>query len=303
MTVSEEGYTTSKTSFVVRENETTNQTIKLNKAEVAQVEGKTKATEKTEPKKPATAKKNFKREMVFVEGGSFMMGSERNEDEMPVHKVTLDDFYIDKYEVTVKDFKAFVDATGHKTEIEKRGFGFVFNKKRKKKHKISWRNDSDGKKVNKYEYIQPVIFVDKSDAVAYCKWRGARLPTEAEWEYAAKGGKKSKGYLFSGSNDPYKVGWFSGNSNNTIQNVGALLPNELGIYDMSGNVFEYCSDGYDENFYNKSPELNPKGPPSQYKVVRGGSWYHNSKIGTNTNRSGWVVFSGYNTGFRCLRDL
>ncbi len=308
MTVSEEGYTTSKTSFVVRENETTNQTIKLNKAEVAQVEGKTKATEKTELKKPASAKMNFKREMVFVEGGSFMMGSERNEDEMPVHKVTLDDFYIDKYEVTVADFEKFVKATGHKTNIEYVGHGTITGKKtisgkQKRKKGATWRHGSGGNKLDEKEYNHPVIFMDKTDAEAYCKWRGGRLPTEAEWEYAARGGQKSKGYFYSGSNNPYEVGWFAQNSRQSTHPVGSLKPNELGIYDMSGNVFEYCSDKYKRDYYENSPEKNPTGPPSQYIVLRGGSWYYISEFGTNTFRKAWRLYSDNTTGFRCVRDL
>ena len=299
LTVSEEGYTTSKTSFLVRENETNNQTIKLNKAEIAQGKG----TEKTEAKKPPSAKMDFKREMVFVEGGSFMMGSERNEDEMPVHKVTLNDFYIDKYEVTVADFEKFVNATGHKTEAEYRGFSSIMGRKIKRKRKVHWRHDMDGKKLDREDYNHPVLFIHKTDAEAYCKWRGGRLPTEAEWEYAARGGQKSKGYIYSGSNNPYEVGWFHGNSNGSTHPVGSLQPNELGIYDMSGNAFEYCSDMYKNDYYRNSPEKNPKGPDSQYKVVRGGCWYFVAKFGTTTNRSAWRFFVLGTTSIRCVRDL
>jgi|GEM_PF-1247915 formylglycine-generating enzyme required for sulfatase activity len=302
MSVSEAGFAPSKTSFVVRENETTNQTIKLSKEEVV----KEKTIEKPKPKEPATSKKDFKREMVFVEGGSFMMGSQRNKDEMPVHKVTLDDFYIDKYEVTVGDFEKFVNATGHKTEVEYLGYGAITGKKswggkQTRKKGASWRNGHDGKKLNEEDYNHPVIFMHKTDAEAYCNWRGARLPTEAEWEYSARGGQKSKGYIYSGSNNPYEVGWFSQNSNKSTHPVGSLKPNELGIYDMSGNVFEYCSDNYKQDYYMNSPPENPEGPASQYKVVRGGGWYFVAKFGTTTSRSAWRIFSDNTTGFRCVR--
>ena len=127
----------------------------------------------------------------------------------------------------------------------------------------------------------PIINVTHYDAVAYCNWLGEkfggdwRLPTEAEWEYAAKGGNKSYGYTYSGSNDLETVGWFANNAGGQTNSVGRKKPNELGIYDMSGNVREWCSDWYRADYYVSSPSSNPRGPSSGsnvQRVVRGGGW-------------------------------
>ncbi|MBR3766219.1 MAG: SUMF1/EgtB/PvdO family nonheme iron enzyme, partial [Muribaculaceae bacterium] len=105
-----------------------------------------------------------------------------------------------------------------------------------------------------------------------------RLPTEAEWEYAARGGNKSKGYKYSGSNTIGDVAWYNSNSSAMTHQVGTKAPNELGLYDMSGNVWECCSDWHDENYYSSSPSNNPTGPTSgSYRVDRGGSWGNNAR--------------------------
>jgi formylglycine-generating enzyme required for sulfatase activity len=111
------------------------------------------------------------------------------------------------------------------------------------------------------------------DANEYAKKVGKRLPTEAEWEYAARGGNKSKGYTYSGSNGIDAVGWYYDNSNSKTHPVTQKQPNELGLYDMSGNVWEWCSDWYGEESYSSSPQNNPQGPNSgSRRVLRGGSW-------------------------------
>jgi formylglycine-generating enzyme required for sulfatase activity len=120
----------------------------------------------------------------------------------------------------------------------------------------------------------PIVNVSWDDAEAFCEWLGGRLPTEAEWEYAAKGGSESKGYEYSGSNIVDDVTWHFGNSGSTTHPVGTRQANEFGLYDMSGNVLEWCSDWYDQGYYQKSPQVNPQGPTSgTSRVVRGGAWF------------------------------
>ena len=121
--------------------------------------------------------------------------------------------------------------------------------------------------------------VNYNDCVAYCNWLGEeyggnwRLPTEAEWEYAARGGNKSKGYLYSGSNDPDIAGWYKDNSGGQTNSVGRKNPNELGIYDMSGNVWDWCRDWYEP--YTAEAQTNPRGSTSgSCRVLRGGGWYN-----------------------------
>ena len=189
-------------------------------------------------------------EMVLVEGGTFTMGatpeqgSDACDNEKPAHKVTLDSFYIGKFPVTQRLWKAVMGS-----------------------------NPSDSKGDN-----LPVENVSWDDVQTFLRKLNAatgktyRLPTEAEWEYAARGGNKSQGYKYVGSNDLDLVAWYSGNSDGTTHKVGTRFPNELGIYDMSGNVWEWCQDWYGS--YSSSPQTNPKGPNSgSYRVHRGGSWF------------------------------
>ena len=191
-------------------------------------------------------------EMVFVQGGTFMMGNnEGYNDEKPVHRVTLDDYYIGKYEVTFDEYDAYCDAAG-KEKPNDEGWG-------------------RGKR--------PVINVNWDDANEYCKWLSEksglhyRLPTEAEWEYAARGGSQSNGYKYSGGDDINSVAWYAGNSGINTHPVGEKGENELRLHDMSGNVWEWCNDWYDESYYSKSPEWKPPGPEyGSSRVIRGGSW-------------------------------
>ena len=189
-------------------------------------------------------------EMVYVEGGTFKMGSKNKDDynASPVHQVTLSSFYIGKYEVTQKQW---VDIMGS--------------------------NPSDFKDCNNC----PVENVSWNDVQKFVKKlnektkKHYRLPTEAEWEYAARGGNRSKGFTYSGGNKIDKVAWYEENSGSETYPIGQKQANELGIYDMSGNVWEWCNDWYAA--YEKAEQVNPQGPATgSSRVHRGGSWYFNA---------------------------
>ncbi len=197
-------------------------------------------------KRKEEAKKHKYPGMVYVKGGWFEMGSNSGEsDEKPVHRVWVDDFYIGMYEVTFSEYDKFCETTG-----------------RSKPSDYGWGRGN-----------RPVINISWHDAKAYCEWVGGRLPTEAEWEYAAKGGEKSRGYKYSGSDDIGSVAWYTGNSGRKTHPVGRKNPNELGIYDMTGNVWEWCSDWYGRYYYLKSPKRNPKGAlHGTARIRRGGCW-------------------------------
>lgn len=194
-------------------------------------------------------------EMVLVEGGTFTMGDiemEGEADEQPAHEVTLKSFSIAKTETTVLQWKTFCNATGR-----------------------TFPNDM-ANDVNE----APMAYVSWLDAVAYTDWlaektgKNYQLPTEAEWEYAARGGNKSEKHKYSGGRSLDAVGWYWENSASyERRKVGHKRANELGIYDMSGNVREWCRDWYGSDYYATSPKDNPRGATSgSVRVLRGGSW-------------------------------
>jgi formylglycine-generating enzyme required for sulfatase activity len=188
-------------------------------------------------------------EMVYVKGGCYRMGcgswtSDCDSDEKPGHEVCVDDFYIGKYEVTQGQWRALLG-----------------------------NNPSNFKKGDNY----PVEMVSWDDAQEFIgklngkTGRSFRLPTEAEWEYAARSGGKAEKY--AGGNDIEAVAWYTSNSGGATHPVGAKRPNGLGIYDMSGNVWEWCQDWFEGGYYGKSPRNNPQGPSSgSFRVYRGGGW-------------------------------
>lgn len=264
-------------------------------------------------------------EMVLIPAGSFLMGSDDGEtNERPVHRVHLDTFYLDKYQVTVAKFKAFAEATGYKTDAEKEGWSYAWTGKRwEKKERIFWRRNAKGEIIEPEEMDHPVIHVSWNDANTYAQWAGKRLPTEAEWEYAARCGKK--GYKYSWG-DGVPAGKTGGNiADESLKRVfkdweiwdgfddgfvftapvGAFEPNEFGLYDMTGNVWEWCQDWYDGNYYKDSPARNPVGPTKgSLRVLRGSSWYSNPSLVRCAMREGdnSVYRSSY-IGFRCAQDF
>ncbi len=211
--------------------------------------------------------KDIINEMILVTGGSFMMGaSDGDQDESPVHEVRVNDFYMSKYEVTNEEYCLFLNEMGNQEEGG-----------------ASWLNiDEDYCQIKQEDGVflpksgknkYPVTFVTWYGALAYCEWKGGRLPTEAEWEYAARGGNKSEGYLYSGSNNLDEVGWYWTNAGEKANPVGLKKPNELGLYDMSGNAWEWCNDWYEPDYYSSSPSDNPQGPTEGVAhVLRGSSW-------------------------------
>jgi formylglycine-generating enzyme len=266
--------------------------------------------------------------MVLIPGGWFEMGSNENDDEKPVHRVTVSDFYLGKYEVTVEAFKAFINATGYKTDAERKGSAYGYEGSGWKDIKgCNWRQDAEGKPA---QDKHPVVYVSWNDAYAYCRWlnkkvpagqKPYRLPTEAEFEYAAGNGAKHTKYSWGGG-DPVnrrsgnvagetdKVrfsNWpiFNGYTDGYVSTapVGSFEPNEFGLYDMSGNVWEWCSDWYGADYYKNSPPDNPKGPASgSDRVVRGGSWFSNPQGCRVAYRGGYAPGDRFSfTGFRLAR--
>ncbi len=217
-------------------------------------------------------------EMVFVEGGIFQMGSNSGgSDEKPVHTVRIKSFYIGKYEVTQKQWREV---------MEKNPSRF---------------SGCDNCPVENVSWNDVQEFISKLNAKTGMNYR---LPTEAEWEYAARGGNKSRWYKYSGSNKVGDVAWYYENSEKKTHAIGFRQSNELGIYDMSGNVWEWCSDKYSHIYYKVTPVDNPKGPyTSDYKVLRGGSWFNNEDSCRTANRNRLTTdFSYFNIGFRLASD-
>jgi formylglycine-generating enzyme required for sulfatase activity len=205
-------------------------------------------------------------EMIMVSGGSFLMGSE---DEQPIHEVTLDGFSLQKTPVTYWQYALFLQQEG--LQVEKPSWGRQGNNPAVY---VSWEDaTSFCNWLSAMEGLQPVYQMKGEKVSADWSANGYRLPTEAEWEYAARGGVEQKPYAYSGSDDLDAVGWYKGNAANRTQPVAHKRPNTLGLYDMSGNVWEWCWDWYDEKYYKTSPSSNPKGPSTgSYRVLRGGSW-------------------------------
>jgi iron(II)-dependent oxidoreductase len=229
-------------------------------------------------------------DLVFIPGGEFLMGSGQDSDHGPVHKVCIESFYMDKYEVSNTQYLRFSDATGQRLPE-------------------FW--GMKGFRCGLDHPNHPVIGVSWHDAVAYAAWCGKRLPTEAEWEYAARGGLTGKTFPNGDTLDPSGGNYNQSGKGGPVE-VGSYLANGFGLHDMQGNVVEWVWDYYDADYYSSSPIANPRGPepvkfrpgPVRFHVIRGGGWhsgpYCNRVYYRNALLANWVDF---NVGFRCVKDL
>ena len=214
-------------------------------------------------------------DMVYVEGGVFDMGKQYRTEfewtlESVIRKVKVGSFFIGKYEITNLQFAKFIKNYGG----EKVKNGPYKGKIMIAPHKLGLFKDGNTWKPVKGLENHPVVGVTWYGANAYCKFHGGRLPTEAEWEYAGRGGKKSKGYKYAGSNDLDEVAWYWNNAIAKTHSVGKKKSNELGIYDMSGNVIEWCNDWYKIGYDKTRPYDNPKGPnKGVYRMIRSSHFY------------------------------
>ncbi len=329
---------------------------------------KKSATEAQEPAKAATPKATVdlnqvadtaQTKMVWIKGGTFQMGSDEPEfpDAKPVHAVTVDGFWMDEHEVTYGQYAEFVKATNYKTVAERAlnptdypgvpadklvPGSAVFSTPAQEvslDNPLQWWQYVPGanwlqpqgpdagvgiKNLKK----SPVVQVSYEDAVAYARWAGKRLPTEAEWEYAARGGGKEKQKYYWGSelkpDNKWVANIYQGNfpDKNSgedgflgIAPIKSFPPNAYGLYDMEGNVWEWCSDFYRPDYYSQSPTKNPQGPADSYdpeepnmvkRVQRGGSFLCSDqyciRYKAGSRGKGEVTSSSDNLGFRCVRD-
>lgn len=224
------------------------------------------------------------KEMADIPAGCFKMGANKgsgDHDEYPNHQVRISAFKIDKCEVTNEEYRKCVEASVCRAL-----------KVKSSTTRTSYYSNSS------YDSY-PVIYVSWNDAKRYCEWAGKRLPTEAEWEYAARGGIDSQIFPWGDEADKSKANY---NSNDTAE-VGSYNPNSYELYDMSGNVWEWVNDWYDEDYYKNSPSFDPKGPSDGIdKVVRGGGWYGKSINIRSANRLNFPPETkSFHIGFRCVK--
>jgi sulfatase modifying factor 1 len=279
--------------------------------------------------------------MVLLPGGTFLMGGNDGDGfpadgEGPVRSVALRPFLIDAMAVSNTRFAAFVEATGHVTDAERYGWSFVFGGLLpddfpetcgavqapwwRQVFGAAWNHPEGPQSSIEDRMNHPVVQVSWRDAAAYCQWAGTRLPTEAEWEYAARGGLEQRKYPWGDDlvpNGEHRANIWQGTfpSRNTVEDgyfgtapIDAFSPNAYGLFNTSGNVWEWCADWFHSTFHRASTRDNPTGPPhGEAKVIRGGSFlchasycnrYRVAARSSNTPDS-----STGHMGFRCARDI
>lgn len=281
--------------------------------------------------------------MRKLDGGTFLMGTDSREafekdGEGPVRTVALDPFYIDIHPVTNADFHEFVRAANYRTDSERLGWSFVFQghiaKEQYEKlvcstvsaanwwcqiYGADWRHPEGPDSTVDGRSDYPITHVSWNDAIAYCEWAGKRLPTEAEWEFAARGGLEQKLYPWGDELTPngrhlcnvwqgeFPAVDLAEDGYAGTCPVSAFPPNAFGLYSMTGNTWEWCSDWFDAEYHITATRTNPVGPPNgASKVIRGGSYlchrsycnrYRVAARTSNTPNSATT-----NMGFRCIRD-
>ena len=291
--------------------------------------------------------------MVMIKGGSFKMGSNDFDDSKPIHTVVVNSFMMDEHEVTNAQFQKFVSETGYKTVAERPlnpadfpgvpvenlvSGSAVFTPP---SHSVSlddplqwWTYVKDANwhqpkgPGTKSQPNEPAVHISYTDAAAYAEWAGKRLPTEAEWEFAARAGKKNSKYYWGTEltpNGKWMANIFQGtfpNANSQqdgfaeIAPVKSFAPNAFGLYDMDGNVWEWCNDYYRTDYYTQSPVNNPKGPVDSYdpaepgavkRIQRGGSFLCSDEYCirylAGSRGKGEINSGSNNLGFRCVKDL
>lgn len=292
--------------------------------------------------------------MVWIAGGKFLMGADEFPDSRPMHPVSVHGFYMDEHEVTNAEYAAFVKATNYKTVAERPlnpadypgvpadklvPGSAVFTPTKTQvslDNPLQWWNYVPGadwshpegpSSSTKGRENYPAIHISYEDAAAYAKWAGKRLPTEAEWEFAAQGGKGNHTYYWGDQLKPgnkWVANIYQGNfpDKNTNEDgytgaapVKSFPPNPYGLYDMDGNVWEWCEDLYRPDYYQKSPKDNPTGPSDSYdpdepgavkRVQRGGSFLCSDdyciRYKAGSRGKGEVTSGSNNLGFRCVKD-
>jgi len=227
-------------------------------------------------------------QMVFVKGGTYRLNYPQSQWKID-STIVIKDFYIDITEVTVGQFRLFIEATGYKTIADREGGGYIYGGVFKEG--VNWEYDTHGKRREGSDSdTYPVAYITLEDALAYCNWAGKRLPTEAEWEWAFRGGDTTVIYKYAGSNDVNVVSWYMDNAKARVHPVGMKTPNQIGLFDMAGNVVEICNS-----------EL--KSPPDPRFIIGKGGCFQDGDDKMNY-RSRYGIYRNSRPscrdGFRCI---